>query len=154
MEAHCVPGCKVAIEFRQQLENVQEFTDATLPLLGQLLQAFISSNTDAPELAVLIRSVLKIFWSSIYMDIPAVLANDPALSQQWLQVCSFSMTACMKGWVTCFSQSHTIIISAFQDAVMLPCMHWCDYVLDVLMRMHVLHSMLLTSVVCRWTPII
>jgi hypothetical protein len=67
--------------------HVQEFTDATLPVLGQLLQAFVCSPSEAPELAVLIRAILKIIWSCIYIDIPIALSADPTLSRQWLQVC-------------------------------------------------------------------
>ena len=57
-----------------------------LPLLGQLLQRLAAESSQAPELANLLRIILKIFWSCIYVSIPDVLGQDRGLASAWLQV--------------------------------------------------------------------
>lgn len=65
----------------------QEFSEATLPVLAHLLHTLLADTSGQPELAVLMRTILKIFWSCIYIEIPEVLSGNADLSRQWLKVC-------------------------------------------------------------------
>jgi hypothetical protein len=68
---------------------MQGFCYALLPVLGQLLQRLIAEPAESSELADLMRIIVKIFSSCIYVDMPEALVKDPDLARLWLQVRSF-----------------------------------------------------------------
>jgi hypothetical protein len=65
---------------------LQEFSQAALPALGQLLQRLAVEESASNALALLLRYTIKIFWSCIYMSVPDALVSNPELTTQWLQV--------------------------------------------------------------------
>ena len=74
---------------------VQEFSEATLPVLANLLHTLLADTSGQAEVAVLMRTVLKIFWSCIYIEIPDVLSSHADLSRQWLKVLAFLFFQCL-----------------------------------------------------------
>lgn len=66
---------------------LQDFCTAALPVLVQLLQTVVTSPSASPELASLMCTILKIFWSCIYIAIPMVMTKDLNQARAWLQVC-------------------------------------------------------------------
>lgn len=74
------------LEYTQDFKPaMQAFCEAVLPLLLQLLQRLMAEASPAPELAMMMKTILKIFWSCVVLDIPASLVQDEALCTGWLQ---------------------------------------------------------------------
>eukprot|EP00887_Chlorella_sp_A99_P003658 scaffold7.g3658.t1 len=65
-------------EFRdeEEREPLEALVNATFPVLLPILQALLASDSPAVERAELLKLVCKIFWSSTYMEIPAVLLRE------------------------------------------------------------------------------
>ena len=65
-----------------------EVIEAVFPFILQVFQSLIAANSAAVEAAELMKLICKIFWSSTYLSLPAILLQ-PAQYQ---------------GWITCFMQ--------------------------------------------------
>jgi hypothetical protein len=74
-------------------DRMQDFTAAVLPVLGQLLQRLAAEPSESPELASLMHTVLKIFWSCVYINVPSVLTKDLDQARLWLRVRCQLLTA-------------------------------------------------------------
>ena len=60
---------------------VEEFSGAALPVLLTLLQGLLLEQSTADELATMMKTILKILWSCMYIDVPEALADS---SEGWL----------------------------------------------------------------------
>jgi len=73
-------------EFKDEDERqeLQQVVALTFPKLLALLQQLTKIETDSVEIAELMRLVIKIFWSSCYLNVPPYL-HDPAVLQGWME---------------------------------------------------------------------
>lgn len=65
-------------EFRDEEDRVplQTIVNTTFPVLLPIFKHLLATDSPSPDLAQLLKLVCKIFWSTTYMDIPALLVQE------------------------------------------------------------------------------